>query len=205
MQGQGENNQIAKMKQIVVPPTLFPAAGDFNQIKNRLICVGNYHSFAIDKKFSGNRILFPGPNKLYEFTIPLQRETFKACILSELCVLQDNKWLRELKHAMKSTYGKSPFYEFYDYKIWKIFDERASDSYIELLKSLFRFYAKSLEWDFNVTELHPDSFEILKEEKRTVTKSYPQAFDTKIGFVPNAPIIDLIFNLGPNSGMYFES
>lgn len=193
------------MKQKLLPPMLFPSVCDFARIDNKVIYPGNYHSLSIDKKFAGNRLLIPGPNKVYDFTIPLQRDSVKAGKLSGLCVLNDNKWLRELKHAMKSTYGKCPFYEFYDYKIWKIFDERNSDSYIELLTALFRFYAKALEWETCDNELQSDNVEILSEKGRTQNKAYPQAFDAKIGFVPNASILDLIFNLGPNAGLYFES
>ena len=43
-----------------------------------------------------------------------------------------------------------------------------------------------------------------KIKPKTKFESYPQVFASKYGFIPNLSILDIIFNLGPNSSNYLR-
>ena len=43
-----------------------------------------------------------------------------------------------------------------------------------------------------------------KIKSKTRFETYPQIFSSKYGFIPNLSILDIIFNLGPNSSNYLR-
>ena len=51
----------------------------------------------------------------------------------------------------------------------------------------------------NFTDLRNNEFKVVKPEK------YNQVFMEKHGFIPNLSILDLLFNLGPESSDYLHN
>ena len=43
-----------------------------------------------------------------------------------------------------------------------------------------------------------------KIKSKNKFETYPQVFSSKYGFIPNLSILDIIFNLGPNSSNYLR-
>jgi hypothetical protein len=51
---------------------------------------------------------------------------------------------------------------------------------------------------------HVDKIIDPKIKSKTKFEYYPQVFSSKYGFIPNLSILDIIFNLGPNSSNYLR-
>jgi len=43
-----------------------------------------------------------------------------------------------------------------------------------------------------------------KKRNTVIAPSYTQVFNTKFGYIPNLSIIDLLFNLGPETSSYLK-
>jgi len=145
-----------------------------------------------------------GANQIETLRVPLQHET-KNKAAREWQISYQHKWVREHQNALKTAYGKSPFFEFYDYKIFEIFNQQIS-SFQLLQETLIQ---QILPW-LGLDELPVIT---LDEEKsrhyfrsilNTYTKEYSQVFETKFGHIKHLSIIDLLFNIGPESASYFR-
>lgn len=107
-----------------------------------------------------------------------------------------HKWIKEHKNALQTAYGKSPFFEFYDYKIfeiWKNEPDSLGELFFETAKIIHPYLGLNhlpIVWN--------DHF-ISENSSPEKEKSYPQVFSDIIGFLPHMSILDLLFNLGPEA------
>jgi hypothetical protein len=143
-----------------------------------------------------NRFLLPGPNKLDFFTIPISKNSYKHFV-SEIYISQQSKWDRELKNALQTLYGKTPYFEYYAKEILGLFKcEKLS----ELGLGFIAWALKRLQWDAELYLIDEMPTEFMLP---TITP-YVQSFEDKFGFVHHTPIFDLLFSLGPEAGVFLE-
>lgn len=153
------------------------------------------------KEFQGNKILLPGPNSVQFFSIPLSKKSFSSNLL-QVETVNEHKWKREFKNALQTIYGKSPFFEYYDYKLWNALDSLKGNTLGELFQTTLKWSKQALQNDTEVELVALNSnvfdldFQILP---------YHQMFQDKLGFIQNAPIFDLIFNCGPEASVYLNN
>ena len=106
-------------------------------------------------------------------------------------------------NALRTSYGKSPFYEYYDYR------------FIEVIRREYQYL-----WDFNFELLnlilkclkielpiHIEQGESIKDEMLYDVQSIPyyQVFAQENGFVGGLSILDLLFNEGVDATLYLQS
>ncbi len=148
-----------------------------------------------------NHYHISGSNGIQTLTIPLEKGG-KDALWQDKRVSYDHNWIKEHKNALQTAYGKSPFFEYYDYKLFQIFDSKPTYLF-ELNHQILTMILPYLGWsDILKSNFHSenppnllDSFEI---------PTYTQVFDVKFGFQPDVCILDLLFNLGPLSNEYFK-
>ena len=76
------------------------------------------------------------------------------------------------------------------------------DKIMILLEESFEYEIVSFEKDiFNQS----DSLITPKIKSKTRFNKYTQVFSSKHGFIPNLSILDVLFNLGPNSSNYLKN
>lgn len=159
-----------------------------------------------DGKFEAklHRALFQyqigGPNSTQVLQIPVEKKG-SADLIKELKINYDHKWIKEHWNALQTAYGKSPFYEFYDYKFKHIFEQKPT--------YLIDFNLLVLEQIFAALQIDKKSIEFVAKENESSLESwsetpYYQVFEDKFGFRNNLSVLDLIFNLGPMSSEYFN-
>lgn len=137
------------------------------------------------------------------------------CPIQEVRLSSHGDWLHQHEIALMSNYGSSPFYEYYIDDILEVLrsDEQTlfglNEKIRERICELIGFSARvrySDQYLRNDSEnfrdlrntLHPKK-NILESVPEFVANPYYQVFGQKQTFMPNLSILDLLFNLGPES------
>lgn len=180
------------------PFALFPTLSWFITFSG--VSQTTYISSQLPSPFRGNRLILPGPNQIRTFSIPVQKVSHVKDVQGLRSSVQ-SKWNKELMHALQTTYGKSAYFDHYEPFLAQLF--ASPDVYLwDLAKELGRWYNQVLQWD-SPWELTSDPAAQLPQ-KPFKNEPYFQVFSDLLGFVYNAPILDLICNVGPESGLYLE-
>lgn len=158
--------------------------------QNEVLSVPNYAHFPAQVSHF-KKIDFAGINGKQSFIIPLVAESKKGDYKSVKLSYQTN-WHHQLFNALKTAYGKSPFFEYYDYKLEPIIKKGHTFLY-DLNMELLLFTLQALKVDIVIKEIEKKSFD---EPKLTIDNvRYYQVFEDKNGFISEVSIIDYLFNM----------
>jgi hypothetical protein len=143
-----------------------------------------------------NRYNIAGPNNIQTLTVPITQDD-KHNPLTQVRINYNENWIRDHKHAWQTAYGKSPFFEYYDYRFWSILDAQPV-----MLADLIYPWNQLLFAQLGLSSFEPTSKEI--QQNIIQIKPYPQVFDVKFGFRSEVSGIDLLFNQGPLAKEYLS-
>ena len=143
-----------------------------------------------------NRYNIAGPNNIQTLTVPITQDD-KHNPITQVRINYNENWIRDHKHAWQTAYGKSPFFEYYDYRFWSILDAQPL-----MLADLIYPWNKLLFTQLGLSSFESTSNEI--QQDIIQIKPYPQVFDVKFGFRSEVSGIDLLFNQGPLAKEYLS-
>jgi len=162
-----------------------------------------------------NRCLIATTNGIQALTVPVGSPDTGSCGLSATRISEHGNWRHLHWNALKSAYGESPFFDYYQDDIRPFFEQRweylfdFNEAIREKMCGLLDIqptvcyteeYAPSegLAGDFRsaIRPKHPES------DPDFTPKRYYQVYEQKNGFLPNLSILDLLFNMGPESIFY---
>lgn len=125
----------------------------------------------------------------------------------------DTAWQQHHYKSIVSAYRSSPFFEYYIDDLEDLFTQPVKSLQEHNLK-IFEKLCEVLDWEvaYSTTANYQDSFDGLDlrnliDAKREIDHRftpYIQVFEQANGFLPNLSILDLLFNLGPNSLTYLK-
>ena len=183
--------------------------------------IEQYDSF--QKQTYRNRCVIATANGTQALTVPVESD--KREVISDKQAVKDvrisdhNQWRRVHWNALQSAYSESPFFEYYaddlrpffekkyvfliDFnedirqKVCELIDFKPSVEYTKKFTSDISLQT-SVIFDFRdvINAKHP------KPDADFEAKAYWQVFQHKHGFQPNLSILDLLFNMGPESIFY---
>jgi len=186
-------------------PDIFPSIQWFilakKQGKNNLL-----QHFSLSNNKYTNKYMIAGPNQIQTLIVPMIAST-KSEDFYKVQIDYSQKWVREHKNALQTAYGKSPFFEYYDYRIFDIFDQQIPEL-SQLNQSLLALTTKLVGLEnIEFSQLINDDTTLIfnSDKMETPTPEFSQVFDAKFGFRPNVSILDLLFNLGPLCKDYFQA
>lgn len=165
---------------------------------------------AFKKEMAKNRMWLMGPNNVVCLSIPLEGGRNNKMPFGDVKIADESSWKRIHWRTIHDSYRKSPWFDQY------------VESLIELYKQSFQFL---WEWNYQCVRWTTNqikdldvkmSVDDLGSEKDTfsfsdgkpffnVSGSYPkyqQVFSDRHGFIANLSILDLLFNMGPESYHY---
>lgn len=161
-----------------------------------------------------NRCYIYGANGKLALNIPVKHKTTEGRKKTkDTLVENDFPWQQQHYKSLQSAYRSSPFFEFFEEDLLKIFNKKYTFLQdLNIDTHLFVTDALQMEQDFAKTtsyELAPNSTDyrdlaIAKKGIEIEMDSYIQMFDDKYGFIPNLSILDLLFMEGSNTISFLE-
>ena len=173
---------------------------------------------SFQKQTYRNRCLIATTNGVLALTIPVERGT--SPLIKDIRISDHGNWRHLHWNALQSAYGESPFFEYYqdDFlpffeKHWTFlldFNEEIRQKMCELIdiqpqvSFTKAFYPSSSlpspssmsDYRTAINPKHPEP------DTNFMPKPYYQVYQEKHGFLPNLSVLDLLFNMGPESIFY---
>ncbi len=162
-----------------------------------------------------NRCVIAGPGGPLTLTVPVVKPNTPECPMRDIRISDHGNWRHLHWNALESAYNHTPYFEYYKddfrpfyerrYEFLADFNEtlcRLVCSLIGLQPHLSRTSAYRTSFgpdedDFR-TRIHPKA-DFRTEDSSFFPCPYYQVFREKLGFLPNLSIVDLLFNMGPES------
>ena len=156
-----------------------------------------------------------GNGKL-SLTIPVSKPQGNQTISKDILISNTQRWQQNHWRAINSAYLNSPYFEFYRDEFETFYKESFGNLLQfnnQLMNCICKIVGIRKEFVFTTSYNHsPDKVLDLrsvispkKEMKWEYFPEYIQVFSTKLGFIPNLSIIDMLFNLGPETLDYLKS
>jgi len=155
-----------------------------------------------------NRTEIYGANGKLKLTIPISNnKNQKNQLDRDVNIFNDSSWQRDHWKSLESSYRSSPFFEFYEDDLYPFFHEKhlkLMDLNMALIKKIFSLLEIVIK--FKKTNKYDEFSELINAKQKTIYKIpiYHQVFNSKYGFINNLSILDLIFNVGPESNNYLK-
>jgi hypothetical protein len=154
-----------------------------------------------------NRTEIYGANGKLKLTIPIVHSKTKERQIDEAVAIHyENSWQKDHWKSLEAAYRSSPFFEFYEDDFHPFYHqkfEKLMDFNIALIQkvlSLIDAEVKLLPKEKTADEFN--DMIIAKHKVKKENPHYQQVFQSKHGFINNLSILDLLFNLGPQSLEY---
>lgn len=165
------------------------------------------------KRSFRNRCAYLGANGIQHFSLPLKKGKNKQLPIRETNLSYEQNWIAHFKNQLQSAYGKSAFYEYYRDSLFDCMDNKypqlfeLNQELLSLLMEMLGIGAKVSKTEHFSEEYGRDYCDLRNFwspldgglENRKMGLAYPQVFEYKFGFTDGLSILDLLFNMGPES------
>ena len=160
-----------------------------------------------------NRCIIAGPNGRIDLTVPTVKPDTLKCATKDIRISDHGNWRHMHLYALESAYGHTPYYEFYR-DDFVPFYERKWDYLVDFNEALQEMICGLIGLEVKVSRteeylpvvegldlrevIHPKRDYACLDASFQVVPYY-QVFQERLGFLPNLSVVDLLFNLGPES------
>jgi len=205
----------SKNNTCILSTAYFPPVQYFSKLKLfENIIIENDENYI--KQTYRNRCKIYSANGTLTLSIPVKKGPDLKTKIKDCEIDYSTDWQNTHYRAIKSAYGKSPFYEFYIDDLMFVFTDKHKYLY-ELNLQIIDIVLENLGMEnkirVNKDYINDPSFPDYREKIAPKSKwedpcfkqkKYIQIFENKHGFKENLSILDLLFNEGPNSVMVLE-
>ena len=204
------NTSYALFSTAYFPPISYVAA----MLDKPVVLVEQYETFP--KQTYRNRAVVATANGLLPLSVPVIRTNGNHTYTKDMDICYNENWAAKHWRAIESAYNSSPYFLYYKDDVEAILNKKHR-TLLELNMDILAFVFKKLKvakdiilsTDFVTAN---DDADIEDYRNRFSPKNkeiiqlspYDQVFEDRFGFVPNLSILDLLFNMGPDSLGYLK-
>ncbi len=162
-----------------------------------------------------NRCYIYGANGKLALNIPVKHQTKEGRKKTKDTLIEnDFPWQQQHFKSLQSAYRSSPFFEFFEEDLLKIFNKQYTflqdlniDTHLFVTDALQieETFIKTNHYELTPKEIDFRALAIAKKGIEIEMDTYIQMFDDKYGFIPNLSILDLLFMEGPNTISFLET
>jgi hypothetical protein len=162
-----------------------------------------------------NRFRMATSTGIIELSVPVKKPNGNKSKSNEIQIDYSQKWQQQHWRSIQTAYQSAPFFLYYQDDIEELIstkydsllqmNTKIMEGMIDLLNTNLEL---SLTDDFLPIENDPNDFRFLIHPKKSSLlkqEAYFQVFDEKLGFIPDLSILDLLFNMGPESSLYLNN
>ncbi|MEY3368250.1 MAG: hypothetical protein RI973_1405 [Bacteroidota bacterium] len=167
-----------------------------------------------------NRCHIAGSQGPLRLTVPLRKGKNRQQPIREVGIAYDEPWQSRHWQAIRSAYGKSPYFLHYSDVLEPFFKEKRFDFLWDLNSELLKLLLGLLRLNFQLEFSH--QYEVVASpgildfrnailpdqplpDALPPLRPYSQVFEDRLGFTPNLSVIDLLFCMGPASRDYLSA
>ncbi|MDE6722339.1 MAG: WbqC family protein [Bacteroidaceae bacterium] len=190
---------------MILPSAYLPPVSWFSALlREESVLIEQHENY--QKQTIRNRCTIDSPNGPLNLSIPVDRSIFTGgkCLMKDVRISDHNDWQHQHWYALETSYFNSPFFEYLQDDLRPLY-ERKWDFLIDFNEALINKCCEMLDVQPNIsrTSYYMGIDFVVNSQLSTV--NYYQVFQQKHGFLPNLSIIDLIFNMGPESVLVLQS
>ncbi|MCM1372849.1 MAG: WbqC family protein [Bacteroides sp.] len=141
------------------------------------------------KQTGMNRCYIDSPDGQLALTIPVVNPHGRTAV-GDVFISEHGKWRHRHWNALVSSYGQTPYFEYYAEDFFPFYHERAWERLVDFNQAMHSTVMRLL-----------DPFPLIPENRRRAAP-YFQMFAARHGFIGNLSIADLLFNMGPEAVYY---
>ncbi len=180
-------------------------------------CIIEIHEHYLKQTFR-NRCIINTPKGLQALIIPVEKGASNQCPIKEVRIATHDNWQHQHLQALKTSYGATPYFEYYIDDITHLYKNRYPfliDFNLALIEMLARLCHLSLDIQLSEKFTPPNNAERdyryffhPKGEAKTDLFMLPPYYQINGKVSPpqkNISIYDLLFQLGPEVNLYFAS
>lgn len=162
-----------------------------------------------------NRCTIAGPDGEIALSVPIVKPESPKCPMKDIRISDHGNWRHMHWNAIESAYNSTPFFEYYKDDFQPFYEKKfefLADFNEELCRLICRLIdiepdmERTVEYktEFSAEEydfreaIHPKK-DFRLSDPEFIPRPYYQVFEARHGFRPNLSIIDLLFNMGPES------
>ena len=207
------------MERVLLSTTYFGPVQWYQKLhRAEHVLMEQWESF--QKQTYRNRCLIATTNGIQALTVPVERNNTQPSALNpqlikDLRISDHGNWRHLQWNALQSAYGESPFFEYYQDDIRPFF-ERRWNFLLDFNEEIREKMCELIDIRPKVSFCSEFSMEcgVFTDYRNTITPKHPepdpdfspkpyyQVYGQKHGFLPNLSVLDLLFNMGPESIFY---
>ena len=207
---------MTRNKILILPTAYFPPLHYFAEITaSGKLLIEQHETYP--KQTYRNRCYIYSANGILPLSIPVERGSFHKVKLRDIKIDYSGKWQREHINAIRSAYNSSAFFEFYADEVMKplyLNYKFLIDMNMDILHTIFNILeidiptAKTASF---IKDYGNNNYKDLRYEPEpgrqmfSHAPGYFQVFASRHGFKAGLSIIDLLFNMGPESWSYLKT
>ncbi len=177
-----------------------------------------YDSVSIDlqetfqKQTYRNRCLIATTQGIQALTVPVVHDASNA--IGDIRISDHGNWRHLHWQALQTAYGDSPFFEYYEDDLRPFFTERHWERLVDYNEAICQEMCELLDIQPHFSPLTSHLSPLTSDLRQGINPKHPfedvdfqpkpyyQVYQQKHGFLPNLSILDLLFNMGPESIFY---
>ena len=197
---------------VLLTTAYLPPISWFSLLLNHTVVLEKQETYT--RQSYRNRCHIYSERGILPLSVPVNRPRGHRTPVTEVQIFNGEKWYLKQWRAIQSAYEASPYFLYYQdelkpfyngnhHNLWE-FNKQLTETVCELLGITPRWEVTT------VYEKHPEKAIDLRSvfsPKKPLNGNFPsytQVFSDRHGFLPDLSIIDLLFNLGPESKSYLS-